>query len=162
MPPNRTRAPKSIESFGPEIFEALIEGSKREIVLELPYKKAVAFRQRANALRAAMREAGHEKAKIVAQTTLKIVWGKEAGFEETLEKRNTQNVRFPISKTTPAKLIICPADAEFGDALRKAGVELRPLSAKPETSDPSTPPEDDFGDDILNQFLKGELNASDK
>lgn len=147
----KTRAPKSVESFGPEIFEALIEGSKREIVLELPYKKAVSFRQRANMLRAAMREIGHEKYKVVAQTTLRIMWGKEAGYEDVPEKKNTQNVRSPVVKSTPAKLIISPADSEFGEALKKAGVEIKPLSIEDKTS--GTEPKD-FGDDVLEQFMR--------
>lgn len=148
---HRARTPRGVESFGPEVFEALIEGSKREIVLELPYKKAVAFRQRANSLRAAMREAGHEKYKIVAQTTLRIVWGRDAGYDETAEKRSSQNVRFPVSKLVPAKLIISPADNEFGEALRKAGVTIKPLGADPIVE--TTSPEPEIGSDILEQYL---------
>lgn len=145
------RPAKSVESFGPEIFEALIEGSKRAITLELPYKKAIAFRQRANMLRAAMRETQHEKYKVVAQTTLRVIWGKEAGYAETPEAKNTQNVRFPVNKTVPAKLVISPADSEFGDALRAAGVDIKPLSTE---ATPETPEAKPFGDDILEQFMR--------
>lgn len=162
MPVTRTRTPKGVESFGPEVFEALIEGSKREIILELPYKKAIAFRQRANSLRSAMRAAGHEKYKIVAQTTLRILWGKEAGYDETPEKRSSQNVRFPVSKLIPAKLIISPADNEFGEALRKAGVTIKPLDSDPIVSEHKEPTSD-LGSDILQQFLDKEAsNAADK
>jgi len=104
----RKREAKTVEAFGPEIFEALL-----------------------------------------AQTTLRIAWGKEAGYEQTPEKRNTQNVRFPVNRATPAKLIISPADSEFGDALKKAGITLRPLS--PVSEGPSAKP---VMDDILEQFLK--------
>lgn len=159
----RTRAPKGVESFGPEIFEALIEGSKREIILELPYKKAVAFRQRMNSLRAAMRESGHEKSKIVAQTTIRILWGKDAGYDnDTAEKRSSQNVRAPISKMTPSKLVISPADSEFSEALRKAGVTIKPLGTDAPATVPVDAPARDIGSDILQRFLAGEDNATDK
>lgn len=150
----KTRPSKDVSSFGPEIFEALIEGSKREIVLELPYRKAVFFRQRANSLRAAMRAAGHEKSSIVAQTTLRILWGHEAGYEDVPEKKSPQGVRFPINKMAPAKLVITPADKEFSEALKKAGVTIRPL-----TEDTSPSPKthiEPTGYDILERFMIGD------
>ena len=156
------RAPKTVESFGPEIFEALITGSQREIVLELPYKKAVMFRQRANSLRAAMQKSNHPQYKIVAQTTLRIIWGLEAGYAEIPERRNTQNVRSPANRIAPAKFIISPADSEFSEALRKAGVTIRPLSSV-EPLKPSPPKEEaPLFNDILEQLMTEKPDATDK
>jgi hypothetical protein len=155
--PRANRTPKPIESFGPEVLQGLIEGSKRELILELPYRKAVFFRQRANALRAEMRRQNHDLYRVVSQATLRIVWGTEAGYDETPERKSQTNVRFPINKNTPAKLIITPADKEFGEALEKAGVKLPPVPVDPvpNTEGPDT------GTDILESYLKEEPHAAD-
>jgi hypothetical protein len=128
MPRTTTRASKPVESFGPEVLQALIEGSKREIVLELPYRKAAFFRQRVNALRAEMRKQNHQLYPVVSQATIRVIWGEEAGFPPTQERRSSTNVRFPADKNTKVKLIIAPADSEFAEALKRAGVEVKPFS----------------------------------
>lgn len=148
--PRANRTHKPIESFGPEVLQGLIEGSKREVILELPYRKAVFFRQRANALRAEMRRQSHELYRVVSQATLRILWGKEAGYDEALEKKSSTNVRFPVNKETPAKLIISPADKEFTEALKKAGVELPPPPTDPLPNTESP----DEGTDILEHYLR--------
>lgn len=149
--PHATRAPKPVESFGPEILQALIEGSKREIILDLPYRKAVFWRQRINALRAEMRRQGHSLYKVVSQATVTVRWGKDAGLEEVTERKSSTNVRFPANKEVPAKLIITPADKELGEALKKAGVELKTL-----TPDPESNTEPSESGSVLSSYLKEE------
>jgi hypothetical protein len=155
--PRATRAPKPVESFGPEVLQALIEGSKREIVLELPYRKAVFFRQRVNALRAEMRRQNHEMYKIVSQATVRILWGADAELPDVPERRSLTNVRFPMNKNIPAKLVITPADKEFGEALKRAGVEVKPLTPDPIPNTRTTEP----SEDILESYLKEEPHAAD-
>lgn len=151
-----TRPAKPIDSFGPEIFQALVEGSKREITVDLPYRQAVAFRQRANQLRAEMRRQGHEMYKVVSGTTLRVVWGEEAGLAPVKQRKTSKNVSFPESKNAPAKLIISPADKQFGEALRKAGVSLEPLSIPKPTQSPASTPSVDNEPDVLD-ILEGYL-----
>lgn len=141
----RGRAPKPIESFGPEILQALIEGSKREINITLPYRKAVYFRSRVNALRYEMRAQKHHLYPVVSQATVRIVWDKDV-----TEKKSPTNVRFPANKDTSVKLIISPADAEFSEALKAAGIEVKPLDTEllpnTETAESTA--------DVLSEYLK--------
>lgn len=150
------RTPKPVESFGPELFQALIEGSKKEIVLELPYRKAVHFRQRINSLRSAMQRQNHVMYTAVSQATVHVLWGEDAGFNAVPETKSSTNVRFPVNKNTPAKLTITPADSELAAALKKAGVEVRPLSPDPvpNTGTPDAEP------DILETLMKETPNAT--
>lgn len=158
MTRSTTRAPKPVESFGAEVLQALIEGSKREITLKLPYRKAAFFRQRVNALRAEMRRQNHVMYPVVSQATVRILWGEDAGMETIAEKKSSTNVRFPLNKDSIVKLVISPADKEFGDALREAGVEVKPLSPDPV---PNTETPSDMSN-ILSEYLKEEPNAADQ
>jgi hypothetical protein len=153
-----TRLPKPVESFGPEILQALIDGSKREITVELPYRRAVLFRSRVNSLRAAMRQTKHELYPVVSQATVRILWGEDAGMTPVVEKKSSTNVRFPANKNTIVKLVITPADAEFGDALKKAGVEVKPLSPDPVPNTGTG----ETSEDILANYLREEPPATVK
>lgn len=153
--PRATRMPKPVSSFGPEILQALIEGSKREIVLPLPYRKAVFFRQRVNALRAEMRRQNHELLGVVSQTTVRILWGEDAGLPPVPEKKSSTNVRHPTDKNVKVHLIISPADKEFSEALKAAGVEVKPIAPDTVPNTGSTEPVED----ILANYLKEEPNA---
>lgn len=146
------RPPKPIESFGPELLQALIDGSKKEITLDLTYRQAVYYRQRMNALRAEMRRQNHQLYPLVSQATIRVVWGEDAGLPAVDEKKSSTNVRFPSNKSTPSKLVISPPDASLGAALKKAGVEVRPLAPD---SVPNTGTQD-VGDDVLESYLREE------
>lgn len=156
--PRTTRPPKTIESFGPEVLQGLIEGSKREITLELPYRKAAFFRQRANALRAAMRAQKHTMYPAVSQATIRIIWGEEAGLDKIPETKSEKGVRAPANRNERVKLVISPADSEFGEALKQAGVEVKPLSLHPPPNTGSTTPVED----VLADYLKEEPNAANQ
>lgn len=150
-----TRTPRPVESFGAEVMQALIEGSKKRIVLTLPYRKAVFFRQRVNQLRVAMRDMKppHSLYKVVSTTSLSIEWD-----ANTETKKNVKNVRRPASMDAPVRLIISPADSEFGDALRKAGVTIKPLTEDPIVVPPPiehTPSPKAEGD-VLAEYVRDE------
>lgn len=151
------RAPKPVESFGPEVLQALLEGSKREIVLLLPYREAVQHRARMNSLRAAMQRSGHEMYRIVSQTTIRVVWGEDAGLDPIPEKKSSTNVRVPLSKNAPAKLIISPADKKLGEALKKAGVTVPDFNPDPV---PNTGSPEATTESILADYLKEEPNVA--
>jgi hypothetical protein len=135
---------KPVESFGPEIFQALVEGSKRRIELRLPYAKAVYFRMRVNQLRNQMRLQGHEGYSAVSQARLTIAFD-----SATPIRKSRRGVRIPMDVNVPVTLIISPSDSEFADILAQAGVMVPQLSNETSTA-PSIPIEDD----VLAEFLK--------
>lgn len=95
----RIHAPLS--SFGAELQATLREGAQRRVEIEFPNKKlATRFNQRINALRNAMKKAGHPD------------W-------EQLYRCSV----YPDA-TDPCKLTIGPRDAEFHDILTKAGISV--------------------------------------
>lgn len=140
-----SRAPKAVESFGPEIMAALVQGATKRIVLQVPYRKAVHFRQRANALRAAMRNTNHTMYSAISQTTITITWP-----PSTVEEKSSRGVRRPKDPNTPCTLTIAPADSEFTDALTSAGVTIVPPKPSPDTGP-------GIGDDILSDYVKNSL-----
>lgn len=126
-----TRTPPSVSNFGPEIMHALIEGSKRRLEIPLSWRKCVAFRQRVNQLRAAMRAENHQFVRVVALTKVTIEWP-----PDTATKRAPNGVRFPTNAETICKLIIAPADQDFALALAKVGLEVPKLDAPPVNTGP--------------------------
>lgn len=126
-----THKAKPVDAFGPEIMQALIEGSKRRIEIKMPIRKAVLFRQRTNQLRHAMRASNHPMVPVVSQTKVSILWGEAAGLTPVEEKKSRTNVRWPKDPNVEVKLVISPADSEFTDMLTKAGVTLKPLTQDP-------------------------------
>lgn len=140
---SKPRPPKPIESFGPELFRALIEGAKRRVEFELPYRKAIHFRQRANQLRNEMRKQGHEQANVVSQAKIAISWPDSA-----MVNRSSRNVRHPSDPNTPCTVTIAPADSEFTDVLKTAGIEVPTL-----TPTEPTPGYTSAEEDILAQYL---------
>lgn len=136
-----TKPQETLTSYSPEIFQALIEGAKRKIELNLPYNQAAYFRHRAHRLRHQMRLQNHEHAATVAQAKITITWP-----PTTPIRRTKRNVAFPVDISTPCTLTIAPADSEFTEALAKAGVTVTPLT--PDLN--STP----HTEDILAEFLK--------
>lgn len=135
------RPPKPIESFGPELFRALIEGSKRRIEFELPYDKATHFRQRINQLRNQMRLQGHEMYRIASQARISISWP-----EGTETLKSIRGVKWPKNTKTPCKVVISPSDSEFADVLKGAGVEIPP---PPPLEDGDT-----VAEDVLESYVK--------
>lgn len=141
------RAPKPIESFGPELFQALLEGSKKKLVLKMPYTKAVRFRLRINQLRETMRRLQHEKYTAVSQARITVKWP-----EGTPVRKYPGGNLWPVDKNVECEVIIQPNDNEFRDVLAAAGVTVPILS---ETT-MQTPQGSSGEPDILEEFLKRE------
>lgn len=126
----RTKLP--IESFGPELMQALLAGSTKEFRFELRYGDCVKFRRRIHQLRTRMREERHEHAALVERARVMILWGKQAreanggvGFDEDPKlKTNSNNYKSPSDPNTPALIVIKPYDSEFAAALSKAGLKV--------------------------------------
>lgn len=99
-----------------------------------------------------MRQQKHHLYPVVSQATVRIVWDKDV-----TEKKSSTNVRFPANRDTPVSLIISPADAEFGEALKLAGVEVKALDTDllPNTETPSD------AADVLAEYLKETPNAAE-
>lgn len=120
-----TAKTQPIESFGPEMFAALISGSRRRIELEFPsYRGAIHFVSRVHLLRKNMREAKHEQYPIAARVRVSVLFGPAAGYPKVPTKLNTQGSERPLDRTVPAKVILSPHDSEFSEVLKKAGVTV--------------------------------------
>lgn len=126
-----TRTPTPIESFGPEIMQALLAGAKGRYEIELDYARAVKFRQRVYQLRNSMRHAAHEAYITVSRTRIQIVWGTAIGDPEVPENISRKKTKWPKDIHTRCKLIISPYDSEFADALGKVGIKAGELSSDP-------------------------------
>lgn len=144
-----TRAPKPIESFGPELLRTLTEGAKRKVEIELPYNEASRLRQRLNQLRYEMRRQDHTLFPVVSQATITITWP-----PDTAVNTSVRNVPSPKDKTTLCKVIVSPSDSEFAEALSKAGVTVPELPSEtlPATDTPLTTTV--AGRDILEDYVK--------
>lgn len=89
-----------VSSFGPELMTVLRKGADSRSVYALPDPKAAfRFMSRINSLRAAMRREGHVDSDRVYRAGIRI------------DKENKCNV------------IVEPRDSEFGDILKRAGVD---------------------------------------
>jgi hypothetical protein len=145
--------PRPIESFGRDLMAALLEGAKRPVHLQLPYKKAVHFTQRVNFMRREMERQKHPEYPAASQAKLTISWP-----EGTEVQRSSRGVASPVNKQVECTVTIAPADSEFGDAIRKAGVQVKDLSSDPLAETPAegkvNESPDPF-DDILASYVKG-------
>lgn len=110
---------KALTTFGPEILAALIEGSRREVVIDLPYNDAVVLRMRMHQLRAAMRKEKHKLSHVVDAAKLTIRWG-----EEVKTSISKKGVHYPSSPYSIVQLVLRPQDSTYRKALEKAGISL--------------------------------------
>lgn len=134
-----------LTSFGPEILQTLIEGSKREILIELPYKEAVVLRQRIHQLRARMREDKHALTHIVSAAKVTIRWGPEVA-----SSKSRRGVSYPTNSNSLVEMVIRPQDSTFRSALEKAGIQVE----VPEIPLPKPTTILEEPDDILTDFLR--------
>lgn len=118
-----TRSVKPVESFGPELLSALLSGAKEKIEVPLPWKAAVRFRQRIQQLRHSMRATSHSQYPLASQARVSISWD-----DKVVTKKSSRGVKWPGDPLTPCIVTIAPADSEFTDVLKAAGVEVKPLS----------------------------------
>lgn len=156
-PPKSRATPRTrdrpLESFGPEVMQALLLGARQELRIPLPtYREAIQLHLRLQQLRKSMQRHGHPMWSTVARTMVRTKWGVDAGLPPVAEHRNARGVRRPFDTSVPAVVIVSPHDAQFLDALKAAGVDetsLRDdtLLAEP-APDPSSPP--DYLDELAN------------
>lgn len=117
----KPRPAAPIESFGAELFNALIQGSKdRFEIKDISYRDAVKFRHRCHMLRNRMREDNHSLTKVAARAKFRIEW--DHSQVETLY--NKKRVAYPKSPDAKVNLIIEPHDSEFREVLKAAGLDL--------------------------------------
>jgi hypothetical protein len=130
-----TPRPKDpIDSFGAEVFNALVEGSKRRIELLMPYNDAVRLRLRIHRLRSQMRKEGHQLYGLVLKAELRIELPPNIPT-----KVSSRGVHTPVDKTTVVKLVMSPRDSDFADILSKAGVKVPTLTNEQFDDDLASP-----------------------
>lgn len=125
----KKRSHLPVISFGPELFEALIRGSKERVEIgPMPYRVALKLQYRINHLRAAMQTETHEHATLVLRARTSITWSSDTPISVSRNR-----VRVPIDRNAPCVVIVEPHDSEFGDLLRNAGIapEVVELSSDP-------------------------------
>lgn len=157
MPRNPTRR-FPIASFGPELFNALVTGSRRKIEIELQtFRQGVKFQQRIQMLRKAMREENHPLSTVVTRARCSLIYGEAAGYPKCEETTTQRGNKFPVDRNVRCKIVIAPQDSEFREAVLGAGItesDLRSndvLGTSPPISNPDLPPE--RGGDYLDDFL---------
>lgn len=131
-----TKVKDPIDSFGPELFNALVEGSHRRVAMDLPYRDAVKLRTRIHRLRAKMGEQDHQLYGLTMKAELRIEIPKG-----TPTKSKYRNIQTPLDPGAIVTLVIAPRDSDFAAAIRKAGVTVQPLSTD-DISDTSLTPTD--------------------
>lgn len=119
------RSPTPVSSFGPELLNALIQGSKQRFeIKDVSYREAVKFRMRCHQLRHRMRVENHQLAEVVAKTRIQIVW--DTNVIETLYSK--KRVPYPKSADAKVDVIIEPHDSEFRNALAAAGIVVQAVT----------------------------------
>lgn len=140
--------PSSAANFAPELLALLIAGSEKSVTIKVENRKR-AFRLafRLNDLRVAMRKQGHPQLPVVE------------GVQVTKAPQIPQTPGF-TNENVPWTVTVAPADDDFAQAIRKAGIDV--ANVMPLTLiDPDTlpTPEDGEGpieldDDEFFSFLK--------
>ena len=139
-----------IESFGAELFNALIEGSKRTISLQTTYRNAIVLRLRVHRLRHRMQEENHPLYPIAAKTKISISWPPNTEVITT-----SKHIKYPKSSSAPVTLTFAPHNSEFANLLKAAGVNITPIDHQsfdetiPNTQNTERPP---TLEDLLKDF----------
>ncbi len=131
----KRRPPRPIESYGPELMAALLKGAVDTFTMEMPFQRAVRFRQRIYQLRFAMESQGHPKYNLVSRVRTTIRW------PEGTELVPCGHYFSPKDRTVTCQITISPNDSEFADDLRKAGVTVGPPEDEVEDEVPIAPDE---------------------
>ena len=115
-----------LESFGPELMAALVEGSRKKIVLKFEGANGVGkrlahgFHRRIHTLRARMRDLDHPDYTIASKALVSIFWGDRAVEEG--EGKVPASWSSDVSGHRGAIIVIKPRDSEFESVLREAGI----------------------------------------
>jgi hypothetical protein len=161
MPRKKTRYP--IESFGPELMEALLKGGRERLIItfaggnSVGFKKAVRFQQRINMLRSRMREENHQQHPLAMRVKVSRAWGDKAvalGAPD-IWKDDVDGRDFGCL------VVLQPQDQEFAEELshaRSMPVEIddAPASKEPSSDLHATASVDDLLSE-LDEHPKGEL-----
>ena len=141
---SKPKAPRPVESFGPEILAALLRGATEMVQLPISYKLSIRLRLRIHQLREAMRKAAHPQYHLVARVRVTIQWPPDT---KTV-KQGRHNI--PEDRNTKCLVTLQPNDAEFADLHREAGVDPQ-LGSEPITEDHQVLPPSAL-EDILKNF----------
>lgn|SRR5262245_16675457 len=125
--PLEPKRPRPVESFGPELFAALLAASTKEVRIPMTYRQGVRFRQRIHQMREAMRLSRHPK----YETCTRVRIGIELPSDCVTMKSGRHRV--PTDRGIMVTVVLSPNDSEFSDILSKAGVQL-PSEIESETS----------------------------
>jgi glycine cleavage system aminomethyltransferase T len=116
-------APKQpIESFGPELLNTLIEGTRRRVVVPCTFGTATRLRLRLHQLRTRMRELNHPLYPIAAKCKVTIEWDEN----KVPTHVGARGLKYPSSgKTAQVQLVVAPHDDDFAKILTTAGVDAK-------------------------------------
>jgi hypothetical protein len=133
-----------IESFGPELMQALLEGGRRRLVIKfeegnrIGWRRAHKFRQRIHMLRQRMRQEGHPDYMLATRARASLFWGPRA-----VEEGAPAHWKEDHNGHLGAWLVIKPQDSEFADALAKSGIGAAGVEQpKPPATATRNPPPD--------------------
>lgn len=139
-PPRKRQRTFAVSSFGPQLMAVWLKGAREEVRLEFPNKKlAQQFQLRLQMLRGAMQREDHPHKELVQRARTSLRTGEKAGSDYA---NDPDGKRYAL-------LVVYPADSQFDDVLKKAGVVVTENDAalldNPETRDgaaPESPPLD--------------------
>lgn len=152
------KTPQSLSSYAPELLSLLMHGGNERKDIPLPtWGDAVKVRLRLYQLRKLLQELGHAAYPAASRCRVRIIWGKEAGFEEPQIKRTKSHEARPVDGA-PVKLRVEPADHTLVQQIKDAGVDtnLGKALLDPESSS-KLPPLDIEAPGVLGKLM-GETN----
>lgn len=105
-----------VSSFGPELMELLIRGSKEEVRVPCESMKQMKFLQmRIQMLRGAMAREKHAQYPLATRARTTVTWNTE-------KHPSRKGKQFPMD-AEDCVLIIRPNDSQFAEILEKAGIK---------------------------------------
>lgn len=110
------KAPRPVESFGPELLTALLKGATQEVSVPMTWKQAIRFRQRVHSMREAMRRTSHPKYELCSRVAITIEL--PLGTPTEVSGRH----RIPTDRNIGVRVILSPNDSQFGPLLAAAGI----------------------------------------
>jgi hypothetical protein len=120
---NKVKERNPLESFGPEIKEALLKGSRERFILPFPSSaRATAFQRRCNGLRAALRRREHPDYKAVARCRVSVY----RRTNHVADRDDFLSIEREAGIEAPAYVVCSPHDADFREVLEKAGIKFTP------------------------------------
>lgn len=116
-PTKREKAPRPVESFGPELLAALLKGATTGVTVPMTWRQAIRFRQRVHQMRESMRKTSHPKYELCTRVRIGIEL--PTGCVTVKSGRHL----VPTDKGVEVKLVLSPNDSEFGPLLAAVGID---------------------------------------